>query len=185
MKIAIIPARKNSKRIKNKNIKNFYGKPIISYAIKYAKESKLFDRIIVSSDSKKIIKIAKNFGAEAPFVRPKKFSTDKASHSDTIFHALEWLYKNEGYNPGQIMLLQPTSPLRSIEDIHQSIIKLRTSKASSLVSVTESHHHPYLMNKIIDNRLIPFVPTGNFPGMESIRRQELPGAYFVNGAIYI
>ena len=83
------------------------------------------------------------------------------------------------------MLLQPTSPLRSIEDIHQSIIKLRTSKASSLVSVTESHHHPYLMNKIIDNRLIPFVPTGSFPGTESIRRQELPGAYFVNGAIYI
>ena len=95
MNIAIIPARGGSKRIKGKNIKFFLGKPIISYAIKCAKESKIFDKIIVSSDNKEIIKVANKFGAETPFVRPKNISKDTTSTIKVIKHAIKWLQKNK------------------------------------------------------------------------------------------
>ena len=94
MIIAIIPARKNSKRIKNKNIKKFFKKPIISYSIKAAKKSKIFDRIIVSTDSKKIARISKMYGAEIPFVRPKELSDDFTGSNDVIKHAINFLRKN-------------------------------------------------------------------------------------------
>ena len=89
MNIAIIPARGGSKRIKDKNIKKFLGKPIISYAIKCAKEAKIFNRIIVSSDNEEIIKMANKFGAETPFVRPKNISKDSTSTIDVINHAIK------------------------------------------------------------------------------------------------
>ena len=93
MNIAIIPARQGSKRIKGKNIKNFLGKPIISYAIKKAISSKLFDYVIVSTDSSKIQKISENYGAKVFFKRPKKISNDKAKTQDVIIHSLDWFKK--------------------------------------------------------------------------------------------
>ena len=93
MKIAIIPARKGSKRIKNKNIKLFFGKPIIYWSIKAAKDSKLFDKIIVSTDCKIIANIANKFGAETPFVRPKNLSGDVVNVDKVIKHALLWYKK--------------------------------------------------------------------------------------------
>ena len=122
--IGLITARGGSKGIDRKNLVEICGKPLIQWTIETALNSNEFERVIVSTDDEEIAEVSLKLGAEVPFMRPYKFSTDKASHSDTIFHALEWLYKNEGYNPGQIMLLQPTSPLRSIEDIHQSIIPM-------------------------------------------------------------
>ena len=93
MNIAIIPARQGSKRIKEKNIKKFLGKPIISYAIKKAISSKLFDYVVVSTDSLKIKKISEKFGAKVFFLRPKKISNDKAKTQDVIKHALRWFKK--------------------------------------------------------------------------------------------
>ena len=93
MKIAIIPARSNSQRIKNKNIISFSGKPIISWPIKIAKKSKIFSRVFVSTDSKKISKISKKFGAEVPFLRPKKISDHKTGILEVIKHAIFFLEK--------------------------------------------------------------------------------------------
>lgn len=95
MKIAIIPARAKSKRIKNKNIINFFGKPIIYWPINMAIKSKLFNKVIVSTDSKKILKISKKFGAEAPFLRPKKISNDRAGILEVIKHSINFLEKKK------------------------------------------------------------------------------------------
>jgi len=110
MNIAIIPARGGSKRIKNKNIKIFCGKPMISYSINEAKKTKLFDKIIVSTDSSKIKKISEKFGAEVPFVRPKNLSDDFTPTADVMFHAVKWL-KEKKLNPKNICCIYPTAPL--------------------------------------------------------------------------
>ncbi len=178
MKIAIIPARKNSKRIKNKNIKNFYGKPIISYAIKYAKESKLFDRIIVSSDSKKIIKIAKNFGAEAPFVRPKKFSTDKALTIDVIKHAIKWL-KEKQINPKYICCIYPASPLLKAEDLKKSFLIARKNKYDFIIS-SSKFSYPIERSFEIKNKKIKLLK----PNKSSTMTQKLKTYYHDAGQFY-
>jgi len=95
MKICLIPARKGSKRIKNKNIKIFFGKPLISYAINVAKKSNLFDKIIVSTDCIKIKKISEKFGAEVPFIRPNNLSNDKSTDIDVVKHFLNFCKKKE------------------------------------------------------------------------------------------
>ncbi len=119
--LAIIPARGNSKSIKNKNIKLLFGKPLIYYSINIAKRSKLINRVIVSSDSKRIINIAKKYGAEAPFVRPKKLSEDNSKDYGLFLHCLEWLKKNENYVPDLIVHLRPTYPIRSVRIINRAI----------------------------------------------------------------
>ena len=98
MNVAIIPARGGSKRIKNKNLINFNGKPLIYYSIKAAINSGLFKKIIVSTDSKKIKKISKRFGAEVPFMRPKKISSDQAKAQDVVVHGIQYLSKKKIVN---------------------------------------------------------------------------------------
>ena len=110
MNIAIIPARKNSKRIPNKNIKLFFGKEIIYYSIKAALKSKLFKHVIVTTDSKKIAKISKKYGAEIFFKRPKNISDDKTGVAEVVKHAVKWL-KINNYNPKIICCIFPTAPL--------------------------------------------------------------------------
>lgn len=95
MNIAIIPARIGSKRLKNKNIKIFYNKPILYYSINAAKKTKLFDKIIVSTDSMKIKKIAENFGAEVPFLRPKRIADDYSHFNEAIIHTIKWFKKKK------------------------------------------------------------------------------------------
>ena len=107
MKICLIPARSGSKRIKNKNIKLFFGKPMIAYAIENAKKTKLFDKIIVSTDSKKIAKISSKYGAEIPFLRPKKLADDKTVDKTVINHFL----KNFKQRIEYLCYLYPNSPL--------------------------------------------------------------------------
>ena len=109
--LAIIPARGGSKRIPNKNIRNFCDKPLIAYTIEQALATPFITRVIVDTDSKEIAKIAKTYGAEVPFIRPSHFATDKASINDALRHLLSSLKKEEGYEPDYIVLLQTTSPL--------------------------------------------------------------------------
>ena len=104
--IAIIPARGGSKLLKNKNIKKLFGKPLICYSIEIAKKCKFIDRVIVSSDSKKIIKIAKKIGAEAPFIRPKAYAKDRSTDYGVFKHCLTWLSDNENYKPDLVLHLR-------------------------------------------------------------------------------
>ena len=150
MNIAIIPARGGSKRIKNKNIKFFLGKPIISYAIKCAKNSKIFDRIIVSSDSKKIIKVAKKFGAEVPFIRPKNISMDSSSTIDVIKHTIKWLQKN-GSKPKNICCIYATTPLMFPEDLRKSFKNIKKNK---FVIASSKYSYPIQKSFYLKNNKI-------------------------------
>ena len=123
MNIAIIPARSGSKRIKNKNITKFYGKPLIFYTIKTAIKSKLFDKIIVSTDSKIISKLSKKYGASIPFMRPKHLSNDHASTMNVINHAVKWLSK-KNENAKFYCCIYPTTPLLSSSVLKDSFKKV-------------------------------------------------------------
>ena len=141
MTICIIPARSGSKRIKNKNIKLFDGKPIISYAIRLARSCGLFKRIIVSTDSYSISKIAKKYGAEVPFLRPKKYATDKSSSAQALKHAVNFLEKKEKKKFDIIVELMCTNPLKKVKDIDNVIRKLIRTKADTVIAVHKIEDH--------------------------------------------
>ena len=127
MILAVIPARGGSKRIKNKNIKKFYKKPIISYSIEQAKKSEIFDRIIVSTDSTKIAKIAKKSGAEILFRRPKKLSGDKVMAREVIKHSIKWVDKNAN-KTSFVCMIYPTAPMIKSKDLVSTFKKIKKEK---------------------------------------------------------
>ena len=133
MNIAIIPARQGSKRIKGKNIKKFLGKPIISYPIKEALNSKLFDYVIVSTDSSKIKKISEKYGAKVFFKRPNKLSTDKANTQEVIIHALNW-FKKININFNYICCIYPTAAMIKSHDLKNSFKLINNDKWSFVMS---------------------------------------------------
>ena len=177
--LAIIPARGGSKGVKNKNIKRLNGKPLIYYTIRVAKKAKCIDRVIVSTDSEEIKKIALKFGAEVSFLRPRNLSTDKTPMYPVIRHALEFLEK-KGERFNIIVVLQPTSPLRRAIDIQQAIAKLIKTGADSIASVCLSEHSPFWMKVIKQGKIYPIIKSRQYS-----RRQDLPKVYRLNGAIYI
>lgn len=133
MIIGLVPARSGSKRIRNKNIYKLNGKPLVQYTLEAAKNSKLLDDIVVTTDSKKIISLSKDLNIKAPFVRPKKLSGDKVNMLEVIKHAI----KREIFEKVKlIVLLQPTSPLRTGKDIDSAIKLFYKKKPDTLVSVT-------------------------------------------------
>tara|TARA_A100000164_G_C21787003_1_gene713901 strand:+ start:190 stop:696 length:507 start_codon:yes stop_codon:yes gene_type:complete len=147
--LAFIPARGGSRGIKNKNLIKINKKPLIKYTIDLVKKFKILD-IFISSDSKKIINYCKNLGVEIHYKRPVKLSNSKTSMYKTVKHGLDWL-KKRGKTYDNILLLQPTNPLRNKEDL-QKILKLSKKKSlSSLASVTKIREHPsetiFLKNK--------------------------------------
>ncbi len=139
--VAIIPARKGSKGIKNKNFKRFNNKPLIFWTIKAAKKSNFIDKIIVSTDSKQIQNFSISQKVDCPFLRPKKISTDTAKAKDVIFHAIDFLRKKNDYKPDAVIYLQPTSPLREAKDIDNCCKIFMKYKPDSLVSVVKTHHN--------------------------------------------
>ena len=154
--LAIIPARGGSKGIKNKNIVNFCGKPLIYWTIKAAQNSKLIDKLIVSTDSKKIRDIAEKYNVNKINLRPKKYSTDKATTLSVLKYEIKNLEKKK-YYPDVIVTLQPTSPLRNSEHIDSALKKfLKNKKADSLVSCVELPHNfnPMSLMKIKNKFLI-------------------------------
>jgi len=136
MNICLIPARKNSKRIKNKNILNFFGKPMIAYAIEAAKKSNLFDKIVVSTDSVKISKIANQYGAETPFIRPKKISNDFAKDADVINHFLEF-YKSKKIKISYLCYLYPVNPLLKVSTLKKCIQLLKKSNCQKVMTIAK------------------------------------------------
>ncbi len=143
--IAIIPAKGNSERVSNKNIKKFCGKPLIAWTIETALKSKHLNRVIVSTDSPKIAKIAQKYGAEAPFLRPKELVTPTIGIEPVLKHAYEWLLQNEGYKADCLVLLMAINPLRQPFHINEVIKIFIDKKADSVVAVNETpaNHTPY------------------------------------------
>ncbi len=180
--IGLITARGGSKSIPGKNIKLLAGRPLIAWTIEAALQSKALSRVIVSTDDEKIAEVARQWGADVPFMRPDELAQDNSSSISTVLHALNWLAENEGVYPEYIMLLQPTSPFRTAEDIRQSIDLAGNYRAAAVVSVCEAERHPYICQRILeDGTLADFITTE----MQYLRRQDLPPAYAVNGAIYL
>ena len=178
--VALIPARGGSKGIKNKNIIDLCGKPLISYTIQAALESKYIDKVIVSTDSQEIADVAIKYGAEVPFLRPGELASDTSKTIDAVMHAVGELEKRkEEYDI--LILLQATQPLRTADDIDSAIELFIKNKGQSLVSVSPVEDNPILI-RTIDNlgRMNSILPMKS-----TCRRQDMPLYYRVNGCIYI
>ncbi|WP_027396839.1 cytidylyltransferase domain-containing protein [Anaerovibrio lipolyticus] len=180
--IAIIPARSGSKGLKNKNIKLLNGKPLMWYSIQAAIKSDCFDEVMVSTDSAGYAEIAKECGANVPFLRSAKESTDTASSWDVVREVLA-NYQDEGKVFDNVMLLQPTSPLRTDKDIVGAFNLMQEKKASTIIGVCETDHSPLWCNILPeDGSLNGFIR----PEAKSASgRQGLPTYYRINGAIYL
>lgn len=181
--LAIIPARGGSKGLPNKNILTLLGHPLISYSIKAGLDSKFINRVIVSTDSKKIAEISKKYGADVPFLRPSIYAQDLSTDFEVFEHALKWMRDNEGYVPDIIVQLRPTSPVRKIEIIDKSIVKLINSNCDSLRIVTPSPITPYKMWKI-ENESLPMKQLLNHNSISepfNQPRQKLPTVYWQIG----
>lgn len=175
--LAIIPARGGSKGVPRKNIRLFAGKPLIAWTIEEAKKSQYIDRLILSSEDEEIIQVAKAWGCDVPFVRPKELAQDDTPGIEPVLHALNNL-RNYDY----VILLQPTSPLRTAEDIDRCLEKMIQFNAPACVSVTEPESSPYWMFTLSNNeRLKSFVSQDTL----ITRRQDLPTVYSLNGAVYV
>ncbi|MCT6925666.1 acylneuraminate cytidylyltransferase family protein [Metasolibacillus sp.] len=173
--LAVIPARGGSKGVARKNIRNLVGKPLIAWTIETARQSKYIDKIIVSSEDDEIIKVAKKYGAEVPFVRPAYLAEDTTTSIETILHAIE---QCPGFD--YIVLLQPTSPLREPEDIDGCIKKAIEGKGFC-VSVCEVTESPYWMYTLSSANNMQHLIESPLIG----RRQDLPKVYTLNGAVYV
>ncbi len=182
--LAIIPARGGSKGLPGKNIIKLGGKPLIAWSIEAAQHSAVFDRVIVSTDDQKIAKVAKEYGAELPWLRPAKFAEDSSSIIDALVYEINKLQVEQNYIPDLIMLLQPTAPLRTSQDIIDAVELYCEKNASSVISVCEAQNHPYLVKKIdSEGKLLNFMEV-SFPETQ-MNRQNLPPAYTLNGSIYL
>jgi len=174
--LAVIPARSGSRGIQDKNIRNFCGKPLIAHAIEQAKKCKRISRVIVSTDSLKYAIIAKKYGAEIPFLRPKELSGDKSPIFDTIKNLLINLKERERYMPDYIVLLQTTSPLRDVSDIDRCIDVVLKTKADAVMTMASTEQLLYTIDK---NGILKLL--FNKDWLTSTNRQTLPATYKING----
>jgi CMP-N,N'-diacetyllegionaminic acid synthase len=180
--LALIPARGGSKGVPRKNIARVGGKPLIAWTIESALKADCIERVIVSTDDEEIAQVARHLGAEVPFLRPAELARDDTPGIDPLLHAVEWLAAHENYLPEWVMLLQPTSPLRTSGDITAAFALARDRQADAVVSITSASVHPFWTKKIDETgRLSDFVASNE----SETRRQDLPPAYSPNGAIYL
>lgn len=178
--IAIIPARGGSKGLPGKNIKLLDGKPMIAYTIEAAKEAKEITRVIVSTDSKEIAEVAKEYGAEVPFLRPDYLATDKALAVDNYIYTINRLKQEFSLDIKNLIILQPTSPLRRTIDIDKAIELFIRKKADSVISFCEEYH-PIKWHKYISKE---GVITSIFEETIANRQEETP-TFYPNGAIFV
>ncbi|MBR3771069.1 MAG: acylneuraminate cytidylyltransferase family protein [Clostridium sp.] len=181
--LAVIPARSGSKSVKDKNIRKINGKPMLAYSIEHAKQSRYINRVIVSTDSEQYASIAKEYGAEVPFLRPAEYATDTALDYDVFQHCLNYLKEREGYEADIVVQLRPTYPIRKIEDIDQMItMLLEHPDADSVRSIAPAKEIPYKMWHMQKNGTITPIMTG-IPECYNMPRQELPKVYYQNACI--
>lgn len=177
--IAIIPARGGSKGIPHKNITNLCGKPLIGYTIEAAKQSTYIDDVIVSTDDLEIKKVSEQYGASVPFIRDSDIASDEAKTISVVVDALQRLLES-GQEYDVVILLQPTSPLRTAEEIDVAIEVFFQHQMEGVVSVNVADISPFLLRTIHGHRLHRIIDESS-----TIRRQDMPTYYEVNGAIYI
>jgi CMP-N,N'-diacetyllegionaminic acid synthase len=172
---ALIPARGGSKGIPRKNIKHIAGKPLIAWTIEAALRSSLLDAVVVSTEDEEIAEVARRAGALVPFLRPAALAQDDTPGLDPVLHALDQLPQFDA-----VLLLQPTSPLRTTEDIDACLRLAAQRRAPSVVSVTEPDAHPYWTYRVgSDQRLARLIDEAPVT-----RRQDLPLVAALNGALY-
>ena len=172
--LGLIPARGGSKGIPRKNLRDLCGKPLIAWTIEAAMKSKFLDRVIVSTEDDEIANVALSWGADVPFKRPIELARDHSSGIEVVMHAIEQFPDFDA-----VLLLQPTSPLRTNDDIDGMLDPFFLKEASSAVSFCEAAVHPFWVYKTEDNKLLPFCVH------EKIScRQDLPTALAINGALY-
>jgi CMP-N-acetylneuraminic acid synthetase len=185
--LGVVTARAGSKGLPGKNTKALAGKPLISYTIDAARASGVFDRLILSTDDEEAAAIAMRLGCEVPFMRPAELSADDTPHLPVMQHAVAWMRDHEKYEPEWVMILMPTSPLRQPRHIVESLELARSSGADSVVSVdlVPPHFHP-LRTLTVDEQGWARLFVGDRPVRERpVRRQGMPDAWLLNGAIYL
>ena len=180
--LGITLARGGSKGIKNKNIIKLNSLPLIAHTIIEAKKCKFFTDYIVSTDSKKISKIAKSFGASVPFLRPKSLSSSKSTSVSALIHAVNFMENKNNIKYDYIVELMCTNPLKNLFDINSVIKKIIKYKADSVIAVHRlEDHHPSRIKKIVNDKIVDFcVKEKN----EARRQDLLPHAYIRSGSIY-
>lgn len=178
--LAIIPARSGSKRIPNKNIRNFLGRPLIYYTIKQALSCSFIDRVIVDTDSEVIAQVARKYGADVPFLRPPRLAQDNSRVVHTILYTLNKLKRLEGYEPEYTIILQTTSPLREIKDIEDCWNMMKATNATTVLTVCPTHPRLYYLNNNNDLKLV------NRRKNLSTNMQDWRQGYILNGCfVYI
>lgn len=184
--LGIIPARGGSKGVPNKNIKFLGGNPLIAWTIEEAKNSKLLNRLILSTDSKKIAEIAKKYGIEVPFLRPSEIAKDYTPMLQVIKHSLTYLKKDEDYMPDVIVILQPTVPFRKSENIDKAINLYFQYNSTAVVSVSKvpGHYNPKWQLKINSNGMLTTLEGKRLSTLKTCR-QSLTETYYRNGEIYV
>lgn len=181
--LGVITARGGSKGIPRKNIRELFGKPLIAYTIEAAKKSKLLSHVIVSTDDQEIADIAKSLGADVPFLRPKELAQDKSTSLDVMAHAINWMKDEKGQTFEYAMILQPTSPLRTAEDIDACIRLAGEKDADSVMSMVEvPDSAPEKLKRIEDGTILPLIKD---EGTSSRQRTAGEPVYKRNTAIYL
>jgi N-acylneuraminate cytidylyltransferase len=176
--LAVIPVRGGSKAVAKKNIREVAGKPLLIWSAEEARKSKYIDRMIISTDDDETTAVAQKYGCEVPFKRPEELATDEARTIDVVLHAIE----NAGEEYDYVVLLQATSPLRTVQDIDSCISMCVERNVPSVVSMTEVEKSPYWMFSLDENnKIYPLLDSDKRP----TRRQDADKLYQLNGAVYV
>lgn len=185
--LGVVTARAGSKGIPGKNTRPLAGRPLIAYTIDAARDSGVFDRLVLSTDDPVAAAIARDGGCEVPFMRPAALATDNAPHLPVMQHAVAWMRDREGYAPHWVMILQPTSPLRQPRHIREALDLAIASGADSVVGVDEvpTRFHPLRVMTLDESGWARLVVEGLPMKRRPARRQDLPTAWVPNGAIYV
>jgi len=179
--LGVIPARGGSKGIPRKNLAPILGKPLVAYTIEAALASRLLTETIVSTDDEEIARVSREYGAAVPFMRPAELAVDTALAVPTIQHAVREMEALRRVRYDVVVMLQPTTPLRTTEDIDLSLQKLLDTGADSVIAVVDvGGHHPMRMKRIVDDVLVDYDPEP----VENMPRQKLPKVYRRTGSIF-
>jgi len=185
--VAVIPARWGSTRVKQKNIRDIQGQPMIAYSILDALRAKSIDKVFVSTDSKRIARISEKFGADVPFIRPKNIAQSDSVDLEWVLHFLKWYVDEHKHFPDYIVHVRPTSPIRTPSVLDDAINKIKLySDATSLRSIEEVGESPYKFFAKEKEYLYPYIETNKYNGeYYNLPNQMFPPAYKPNGYVDI
>lgn len=184
--LGVITARGGSKGVPGKNLKPLAGKPLLAYTIEAAQRAGVFDRLILSTDDQLIATFARSQGCEVPFLRPSELAQDETPHLPVLQHAVSWLAEHQSYRPDAVVILQPTSPLRRAEHIREAIDLLAARDVDSVLTVSRvpAHMNPMRMLRVDGSGHAVLFVSGEPVRRRINRRQDMPEAWVMNGALY-